>query len=140
MKPRAFIVICILLTLLFASSAYAQDGTPPEPELTQEAPPPCPTNADPPLGCPTLTISDEGLVGDFYLGEELLAAGQHTVTLQLPANVSHNIAVRNISDGSETLGITHKYADVTVYVWVGSGQEGHRIAQGQDGEGLDAAH
>jgi hypothetical protein len=123
MKPRAFIVICILLTLLFASSAYAQDGTPPEPELTQEAPPPCPTNADPPLGCPTLTISDEGLVGDFYLGEELLAAGQHTVTPQLPANVSHNIAVRNISDGSETLGITHKYADVTVYVWVGSGQE-----------------
>ncbi len=110
----ALLILAMLLTL--TSSVLAQD----------EQPPPCqPTvpGTDQPVGCPQISIYGSELVGDFFLGEQLLAQGLNPALLQgVPATQSVRVDVRNIRDTSPEYGVLYTYRDTYASVWVNQGQ------------------
>ena len=116
MKKLAVITLALILSLVSIQAAAAQgDEPPPCPELMPDG--------ETPAGCPTVAIYGEGLVGDIYLDEQLLAEGQNPAQLQnIPAAQSLRLDVRNIRDGSADYGVLYEYRDAYTYVWVNQGQ------------------
>jgi micrococcal nuclease len=96
--------------VLLVGIIAAQVGDPP-PET-------CPADK----GCVEVSLSGETLSGDFYLGETLLAAGQHSALIPVEPRASQQIDVRNIQDTAEGFGDLFVWADASTTVWVAEGQ------------------
>ncbi len=108
--PKALVFASVAPFLLLAGIAAAQVEDPP-PEA-------CPADK----GCVEVSLSGETLSGDFYLGESLLAAGQHSALLQIEPRTSQRIDVRNIQDSAEGFGSLFVWADASTTAWVAEGQ------------------
>lgn len=74
------------------------------------------------MGCPKLVLRPETLVGDFFLNDALLAAGQNTALVQVPPAQAHLIVVRNIIDTTAGFGELFIYEEASVNVNVRAGQ------------------
>jgi endonuclease YncB( thermonuclease family) len=107
---RAVLFASVIPFLLLAGIAIAQVEEPP-PET-------CPDDR----GCVEVGLSRETLSGDFYLGETLLAAGQHSALLQIEPRTSQRIDVRNIQDSAEGFGDLFVWEDTSTTAWVAEGQ------------------
>ncbi len=110
---KTFIILAGTLVILSALTASV---------LLQDAPEWCVSPDGSPVGCAEIALSSETAVGDFYLGDALLAQGQNPGRLVLAAGTSHTIDVRNVQDTVEGFGTLFVYQDATASVYVGEGQ------------------
>jgi len=86
------------------------------PVLAQEG---CPTEA----ACPEIALTPATLLGDFVVNDQVLAAGQNRVVLQVPAGQSVQIVVRNIqSPGEAGFNDLFVYGEATTTVNLRAGQ------------------
>lgn len=101
--------LLVILTVLVASPVLAQDSLPT-----------CPPSATP-AGCAVIMLKPDGLTGNFYEGETLLASAQSVVALSLPPG-SHTITVRNIQSAEAGFVTLFTYKDAAANVSLQAGQ------------------
>jgi hypothetical protein len=100
-------VVAAVLIIAHSQPATAQDALA------------CPTE----VGCAEITLSPNTLLGDFFLNEQLLAAGQNHVVLQVPPDQQQQIVIRNLqSPGEVGFNDLFVYQETTLSVNVRAGQ------------------
>lgn len=101
----AVVVAVVMLSLIAVQAIVAQT--------------PCPADK----GCAQLSLNPGSAVGDFYLGDQLLVAGQNSPLLQLPPDQALQIVVRNVQNPSDpNFNNLYVYQEATVKVNVPAGK------------------
>lgn len=108
LRLTQFTAFLFLILLLIAPSpaTHAQEVAP------------CPLG----FGCVEVTLSPDSLIGDFFVGETLFAAAQHSALLQLPPAQAQQITIRNIQDSAPGFGQLFVYAETRLSVSVREAQ------------------
>ena len=111
MKRRVFailpVVAILAVSLAFALPAIAQDGDAWCPPSTEETP----------AGCVIVSLWPSHVVGDYYLGDTLLATGVNPAQLVLAPNQSQRIDVRNVQSSEGGFGELFVYSDTSAFTY-----------------------
>lgn len=110
MRPKLFALVMgiSLLALLMIPSGQQRS-------TAQEA---CPAG----FGCAQVTLLPNTLLGDFFVGEALVAAAQNSAVLQVPPAQNQTVTIRNITDTAVGFGQLFIYEETSLTVNVRDGQ------------------